>query len=303
MEGYYLKPRRAGSGKGISRATQMLTSRGCPYQCVFCASSAFWQKIRFFSAKRVVEEIKLLYEKYKVEEITVYDDLFPANLERLRDIVELLEKENLLGKINFICLSRVNLMDDERCRLLKKMGVDSIGLGFESGSQKVLSYLKNDTTTVEQNKKAIEVAKRYGFQVHGFFMIGSPNETKEDMLETLKFIKENPINSVEIASVTPLPGTRLWEYAKKRGLVNDNMNVKKLNMHPQSKDFIFLNEHMSREEFLKMYNLFWKETDNLTYTVKFKISYLLSPFIWNKIIKHPSKAMKYFYYSIVKKAI
>ena len=301
MEGYYLKPRRAGATAKLSRATHIITSRGCPYRCVFCASSAFWKGIRFSSAERVVEEIKLLVKKYKVEEIAILDDLFPADLERLRKIVELLEENNLLGKIKFAALTRVNLMDDERCALLKKMDVTILSLGFESQSQKVLSYLKNNTTTIEQNQKAMEIAKRYGFDVSGFFMIGAPNETKEDMLKTLHFIKSNPMISAGVCTVTPYPGTVLWEYAKSRGLVSDNMNWEKLNLHPTNKDFILLDEEMNRKEFFKIYSLFMKETEKRGYKIKFEMSKLLSVFMIKKVLRNPSQALKYFYYSFIKR--
>ena len=118
MEEYYLKPRRIFRGY-LRRGTHMMSSRGCPYKCVYCCSSKFWKTIRFHSAERVLEEFKELINKYKVEAITLYDDLFIADKKRLRKISELVQQE-IPGKLIFNCQGRANLMNDETCKLLKK---------------------------------------------------------------------------------------------------------------------------------------------------------------------------------------
>jgi len=104
----------------IEKCTHIFSSRGCPYRCVFCASSRFWKSTRFFSAKYVIEEVKYLYKHFGVREIDFWDDLFIVSKQRIKDIISLLRKEKLLGKISFSCAVRSNLIDESMVKLLKK---------------------------------------------------------------------------------------------------------------------------------------------------------------------------------------
>ncbi len=299
----YLAPRRTVSDRKLSRGTQIISSRGCPYRCVFCCSSHFWQSIRYHSPKYVVEEMKELVDRYRVDGILIFDDLFAADKKRISEITELMKTEGLLGKLDFRCYTRANFIADERtCELLQKMGVTDVTLGFESGSQKVLNYLKKNTVTVEQNRKAIENCKKYGIHINGCFILGSPQETKEDMMETLKFIKENPIDTVDLCVLTPFPGTDVWEYAKQRGLVNDDMDFNVLVTEPSDLDrSIILNEMMPKEEFAKIYETVKKEVDTLNMRVSFKPSQLLSLRLWKRIVSHPVSSSKFLYHSVLKR--
>jgi len=96
-----------------SKNLYMFTSRGCPYSCVFCSSSAFWHGARFFSAEYVLDEIKELVAEYNTKYISLYDDLFIADKKRLKKIVQLIKKEKLDQEVSFGCLARANLVDEE----------------------------------------------------------------------------------------------------------------------------------------------------------------------------------------------
>jgi radical SAM superfamily enzyme YgiQ (UPF0313 family) len=239
---------------------QMLTSRGCPYRCVFCSSSALWKNTRFHSARYVVDEIKEIYNTYGVDGIMLYDDLFIANKKRVEEIVRLLKEEGLLGKISFFASARANLVDEKTCELMKGMGIKNVGFGLESGSEKILKYLKVGTITVAQNREAIRLCSEAGLKTQGYFIIGSPEETEEDIMQTLELIRDKNLNQCSIFQLTPLPGTPVWEYAKQKGFVSDSpdFDLTKLYMS-DFKSAMVLTDRITPERFKFLFDLLQKE--------------------------------------------
>lgn len=246
---------------GITNKSAMITSRGCPYRCIFCSSSRMWPNVRYFSAEYVVGEIKLLYEKYKSRYIELWDDLFIANKPRLRDIINLLKEEGLLGKIEFCFAVRANLVNEEVGHLLNEMNVVMATMGLESMSQPVLDYLKSNVM-VEQNERAVKILNRSGIKASASFIIGSPKETEADILKTFDFVKARHLCRATAYLLTPLPGTPVWEYAKSKGLVCDDMDWNRLNVDftGDLKKSVILSEHLSRERLCYYLKLFQKES-------------------------------------------
>lgn len=282
----YFEPRKTLDGK-VKIEAHMMTSRGCPYRCVFCSTSVFWEHVRFNSAKRVVDEVKELIEKYNVQAINIWDDLFGVNKIRLRNIANKFQEEKINEKVVFSCQPRANLVNDELCQILKDMGVVSVNFGFESGSQKILNYLKKGSVSVEDNKNAIKLCKKYGFLVGGSLMFGSPGETIQDMEDTLnfiKFMKQNNVDLVWSFVTTPFPGTEIWDIAKERGKVNDEMDWNTLSHH-NAENPLLLDESIDKKEFKKIFikgraqlkyfeRKHWMRTlmDNPIWTIKRAIS-------------------------------
>lgn len=233
------------------------TSRGCPYNCIFCSSSRQWEnKIRFFSAEHVVEEIKELHEKYGCDLVNINDDLAIISVNRLEKIACLLEKTGLIKKIEVYSIqARANLLNQRICNVLKRLKVKKIALGIESGSDKTLKYLKGKNASAKKNWESINLALKNGFEVWPQLIVGAPNETKEEVLKTLEFTKIPQIKNYQICLLVPLPGTPLWDYAKKKGLVNDKMDWSKLSLEVNEKNFcnkVYLEKNISREELWKI---------------------------------------------------
>jgi radical SAM superfamily enzyme YgiQ (UPF0313 family) len=301
MKEYYLQPRRVPHIPGkIAIGTHIMSSRGCPYHCVFCSSASFWKGIRFHSAEYVVEEIKEVTEKYKINTISILDDLFIADKKRVEEIKELLKKKGLAEEIEFGCFGRTNLIDDKICKTLKEMNVTSVAFGFESGSEKVLNYLKNGTVTQKNNIDAVRICRENNLGVTGSFMVGNPNETKEDLEATRDFIRNNPIDAASLFITTPLPGTELWELAKKDGLVNDDMNWEEADKNfnwttgdkiPEKTFFPFIGDDKIR---LEIYKEIQDEINKINFTkVKFKWKYLFSVSVIKRLLKRPEIALRY----------
>ena len=238
----------------------IISSRGCPYRCVFCSNPLFWSRtVRMHSAEYVINEIKELIERYNPKYIQFWDDLFILNIKRLREIADFIRKNRINKKVGFIISARANLITEEVARLLKEMNVIEVAIGFESGSEEILKYLKQGTTTVNDNYNAIKIIKKYKINVTGFFIIGAPMDTKKTIRQTLNFIKKNPIDTVNLFILTPYPGTPLWDYALNKRLVSNDMNWTALNRTydpSRPEEVISVCENLTKKEIAGFYKEF-----------------------------------------------
>lgn len=238
-------------GEGKSMRLHMITSRGCPYRCIFCASAFNVRTARYASPKLVIDEIKHLIEHYGVREIKIYDDLFTANRVRLQEIADLMQAEGLNKQVFIECTNRANLTTRPLLEDCKRLGVRALAFGFESGSQRVLELLKTDSVDVEQNRRSIQMCRDVGLEVRGSFIIGTPGERMEDLDETYRFVEENRLDGTKVYVLTPLPGTPVWMEAEKAGKVSRNMDWRLLHFIDFAKtwrEHIILNESMTREQ-------------------------------------------------------
>ena len=208
----------------------LFSSRGCPHRCTFCQSTRFFNKTRSFSAEYVVDELEYLIKEYRPVSICFYDDIFITNKGRLRKIVELIERRGIQRKVEFYVNVRAAQADEEIASLLKRMNVTTVDMGLESGTDKVLHYLKGKSVSVEKNTRAIEIFNNAGMRTNGTFIIGAPDETVEDIMQTYNFIKKSALSYFATYILVPLPNTPLWEYAKERGLVSEPMEWEQLKM-------------------------------------------------------------------------
>ncbi|MFH1591814.1 MAG: radical SAM protein [Candidatus Woesearchaeota archaeon] len=281
-EGYFIKKEIAGiSGVGVK--CFLLSSRGCPYRCVFCSTSRFWGKMRFHSPEFIAKTVEKAIEDHNADYIQVHDDLFAINTERLISIRREFEKRGILEKIKGIEVAgRANLITDELCEEMKSLKVRVVNFGFESGSERVLDYLKGGSVTVEMNKNAIKSCRKYGFNVYGSLMYGSPSETIEDMKKTNEFIDfclEEGVSYVWSFVSTPFPATPFWDIALERNKVSPNMNFSLLGHHNIKKPLL-LDPEIPTELFARV---FLKGRRKLRL---FKLN-LLKKFI----LKHPTRTV------------
>ncbi|MFH2203049.1 MAG: radical SAM protein [Elusimicrobiota bacterium] len=204
----------------MDRFTTMQTSRGCPFPCVFCDIPAFGQgKWRPRSAEHVVAELKHL-EELGYRSVYFLDDNFLLQTPRIEKICDLIIQEGLT--IKWACEGRVDCKDQERMfALMAKAGCRTLMFGIESGSQKVLDRLKKKQT-LEQISSAVRSAKKLGIQlVHGFFVVGTPDETPEDMMRCFELAAALPLDTFGFNRLCTYRGTPLWDEYVRRGLVND----------------------------------------------------------------------------------
>lgn len=203
----------------------IISSRGCPFQCTFCSSSNFWgYKIRFRSAKSVLEEIKMLYD-LGIRFIVFNDDNFTSNKKRVIEICKLIIKEGLHEKMGWQCRAEVNIVDDELLEWMKKANCNMLEFGVEDCSEQGIRWFKKGHTK-EQTKIAFDLCKKYGIKTKSYFIIGGDHETKENIAIKKKYIEElNP--DVTTASILlAYPKTEVYEIGKRKGFWDDSIWLK-----------------------------------------------------------------------------
>lgn len=202
------------------RATNIMSSRGCPYQCVYCSTSEQWgHRIRHRSPKNVVDEIEFILKSYPfLGGIRFFDDVFTMDKVRVIEICH----EILKRKLNFVweCEARANTIDEELISHMKRAGCEFIDLGIESGSDRILKNIKK-SITVEQAIGAAKTIKKAGIGLKAFFMHGLPGETYEDIRKTV-FLSRYLYYNLGVEGTTQgisviYPGTELEKIAKESG--------------------------------------------------------------------------------------
>lgn len=192
----------------------LVPGRGCPFGCIYCDQNVFGRKWRGFSAKRVVDEIEFLVKKYGIKHVQFQEDLFICNKKRLDEFMSLLEERNL--NITWLANARVNMVDFEMLKKMKKAGCTIIYFGIESGNQKVLDFIKKGFK-LEDAAKAVRYARKAGIITHGSFILGLPTETKETIRDTINFAKSLDLDDVSFHIATPFPGTEFERIAENYG--------------------------------------------------------------------------------------
>jgi len=194
---------------GGKKSTTLLTSRGCPGQCTFCANICMGRRFRPHSPGRVVEEIRSLLKTHGLRHFNIYDDCFTANARRVAEICDLITAEKL--EISWDVMGRVNTLLDETLILkMKKAGFRQVVLGIETGSQRLLDLMRKGTTLAMAEECCAKL-RRHGILYSNSFIIGNEGETEETILETIAFAKKLKSDLVTFVVMIPFPGTPLFD--------------------------------------------------------------------------------------------
>lgn len=216
---FYLRPSRFTSRNLILRTTSIFTARGCPYRCSFCAGPVvFPGKVRYHSAKRVIAEIDNLVNRYNVEALYFAEDMFLASKKRAVELLEEFIRQPWSRRLKWFAQARVNVIDDEMLKLMKRAGCVGVEYGFESGSQRILDAM-NKISRVEDNVKAALLTRKAGLRFQANIIVGYPGETKEDFAATISFLKTIKPSNIGFNIFMPLPGTSIYKRLKEEGKV------------------------------------------------------------------------------------
>ena len=189
----------------------LMTSRGCPGQCIFCASE---KNLRAYSSEKLIQIVKHLIKKYKIKSLEINDDNFIVFSKRLKDFCDTIINEKI--DLTWSCMGRVNHVNEDILKMMYKAGCRRIAYGIESGSQKILDFERKGIT-LNQIRKAIEISHKVGIKTTGYFILGHPLETKESMQKTIDFANSLKLDDCLYSYMVPYPGTVLYEIAEEYG--------------------------------------------------------------------------------------
>ena len=193
----------------------MITSRGCPYSCSFCASSQIWsRKWRPRSPKNIIDEIKYILNKFGTYPIDFHDDSFNIDLKRVDTLCDEFIKNNL--KVPWgVRGVRADRINKDMANKMQRAGCTHLAIGVESANPEILKRI-GKKETIEDIANGIKILRSAGIKVTGQFMIGNPGETLETVKESIEFARGH-LNKVFFGTAVPFPNTGLWEYAKEHG--------------------------------------------------------------------------------------
>jgi len=202
----------------------MVSSRGCPYKCVFCSNASIHGKrIRYADIDSIISHVESLVADYGMNVLTIYDDQLLSNVKRAKNIFRQLAKY----KLRIECPNGLSVafIDEELVILMKKAGVDTVALAIESGSEYMIRNVIHKPLKLEMVKPVVQLLKKEGFFVEGFFVTGLPGETDEYRLETLKFIKEIELDWSGFSLAVTLRGSPLYDICVTNGYISKNLRI------------------------------------------------------------------------------
>jgi radical SAM superfamily enzyme YgiQ (UPF0313 family) len=194
----------------------MNTSRGCPFQCTFCSVASVWgRRYRYFSAERVLSDVKYLIEKYGAKGIYFREDNFSANRGRVIEFCNGLLEQGI--NVQWMCETRVDSLDRELIGLMHKAGCVAFYIGVESGSQRVLDFLRKGITT-EQIEAVFRWCNEIGVNTYASFIVGVPTETPEERQLSREFARKIQATTAWFNIFVGIPKSPLYEYVLEHDL-------------------------------------------------------------------------------------
>lgn len=284
---WYLSPPGIIRGYFLKGITTFYTSRGCPFNCIFCCSHrTAGRKFRQRSITNVLEEIRRLVYDFKIKGLYFNDDTFGLDKVWLFDFCRLLRKEKF--RLIWGCQTRANLASREMFRMMKDAGCIQVDIGAESGSEKVLENLKKGITP-QDIECAFKTAQEVGLKTFATFVLGCPGETKEDIKKTEKLSKKIS-SQVSFLILVPYPGSELFKMAKENNWFTEPELVFSEDWANKQSEHPVMEINFSKEELLKirtkLQNMFFIK-NNLSTLLSFLTHPIYLLRMLTAILRHP----------------
>ncbi|MBN2055025.1 cobalamin-dependent protein [bacterium] len=197
----------------------LMSSRGCPFGCIFCDKSVFGRTYRMFSARRVVDEMEALVHDYGARDFAFLDSLFNLSIERVHDILDEMERRRL--GVGWSCSVRVDALDRPLLERMKRNGCWRVRIGIESGHPEVLASIRKGIT-LDQVRRVTAWADELDMQPKAFFIIGHFTDTPDTIRSSIRFACSIPLKDITVQINTTLRNTIQWEeYARHGRIIED----------------------------------------------------------------------------------
>jgi len=228
--------------------TTMFTSRGCPYRCAFCDRPHLGKKFRARTAKNVVDEMEECVNM-GIHEFLIYDDTFTVDRRRVFDICDEIITRKL--DIGWDIRARVDTVTKDMLKKLREANCERIHYGVEAGTDRILKVLRKGIT-LEQARNAFKMTKEVGISTLAYFMIGSPTETREEILQTIEFAQELDPDFVHITILTPFPATAIYRKGLEEGIFESDFWQEFATNPTPGFEPEYWEKNLSREELLAL---------------------------------------------------
>lgn len=202
------------------KAFSIMAGRGCPYNCLFCASPKLWRRrMRSHSINYVIKHIQFLVDTYDIHCLRIMDDTFTVDKRRVMLFCDAIEKAKI--HLKMACLTNVLNADYEMFVRMKAVGFDFVAFGIESANKTVLANVNKAGNTEKNTRSAVDAAHRAGLRTELLFMVGNIGETDASLDESVQFSKELNGDKVYFQYATPFPGSEFYDVADQYGVVKD----------------------------------------------------------------------------------
>jgi radical SAM superfamily enzyme YgiQ (UPF0313 family) len=194
----------------------MFTSRGCPYQCVFCSWSVFGKRWRGHSPKYVLDEIEHLTQRYGVGTVSFLDDNFAFDSDRAEKILDGITAKKSKLSLYFWNGIRVDSVTEGLLRKMRKAGCTAVNYGVESVDPDVLANIRKGIS-LDQVEKAVKLTREVGIKANVFLMVGNPGDTAKVVNKVKHFVERVKVDGVHVSMATPIPSTEFWSWVEQNG--------------------------------------------------------------------------------------
>jgi len=256
----------------------VISSRGCVFDCVFCSTKAMWQqKWRGRSPRDVVDEIEYLVNNYKIKEIAFQDDQFLFDNQRIIDICQEIRRRKI--KITFIVPSGVSpsLLKKDTVEEMVASGFYRVALSIDSGTEKSINIIKKPLI-LKQMRSLVKYLNNKGLWTYATFVIGFPDETKEDIQASINFAYSLKVDFLRFYIAQPYPGSRLYDIYIKRGFIKDS-RIQVLWDNSSIYDSTRGTDFVSQEELVQLRRTAEKEYLKIKFIDSFNLKYIFQEFI------------------------
>lgn len=275
---YFPPPTKRISSK---RSGNMITSRGCCYQCTYCLASVLWKRrVRFRSIANVIAEIEECLNRYGLGEFNFHDELFTMNKQRTIEFCREVKGRHL--DIAWVCMCRVDYLDAETLREMAQAGCKKIVFGFESGSQMILDKMKK-RVALAKAEEAVRLVERAGIKTAGNFMFGNLGETDQTIRQSIELAKRLNTDTMAFFIASPYPGTEFYKTAKQGNLFRKDVewkdftlvsnNMPPLNLPGLPAERILRWQKQAYKEYYMRPRYIWKKLTSIRSLVDFKNLY------------------------------